>query len=98
VENAIKHGVARTPGGGEVGIDITRDGPLLRIAVDNPGQWQPGSAPSADSTGLGLANLRERLRLALGEGAGLILEREGDHTRARLRLPIVPAHGEGALP
>jgi LytS/YehU family sensor histidine kinase len=69
VENAIKHGIARTPGGGLVGIDIARDGEQLRITVDNPGEWQPGQPGRADSTGLGLANLRERLQRAGGESA-----------------------------
>ncbi|KQV50685.1 hypothetical protein ASC95_15145 [Pelomonas sp. Root1217] len=67
VENAIKHGIARTAGGGVVDIRIGRDGGKLNIAVDNPGQWKPGST---DSTGLGLANLRERLARAGGNGAG----------------------------
>lgn len=67
VENAIKHGIARTAGGGVVDIHIGRDGGKLSIAVDNPGQWKPGST---DSTGLGLANLRERLARAGGDGAG----------------------------
>lgn len=74
VENAIKHGIARTPGGGVVGIDIARVGGQLRITVDNPGQWQPGSASRADSTGLGLANLRERLQRAGGDGADCRIE------------------------
>ena len=66
VENAIKHGVARMPGGGVVDVRIARQGERLHIAVDNPGQWKPGSS---DSTGLGLANLRERLARAGGAGA-----------------------------
>lgn len=68
VENAIKHGIARTPGGGVVDIRIARDGERLQIAVDNPGQWQPQpTAPT--STGLGLVHLRERLARAGGAGA-----------------------------
>jgi len=68
VENAIKHGIARTPGGGVVDIRIARDGDTLQIAVDNPGQWKPQpDAPT--STGLGLAHLRERLSRAGGQGA-----------------------------
>lgn len=66
VENAIKHGIARTPGGGEVGIALRRDGAQLTVAVSNPGQWRPGTS---DSTGLGLAHLRERLQRAGGPGA-----------------------------
>ncbi|MBL8279004.1 MAG: histidine kinase [Pelomonas sp.] len=89
VENAIKHGVARTPGGGVVGIDIARDGPLLRIAVDNPGEWQPGqpgSTTSATSTGLGLANLRERLQRAGGEGADCRIESAAGRVKVSVQL------------
>lgn len=71
VENAIKHGIARTAGGGEVGITLRRDGAQLTLTVSNPGQWQPGSS---DSTGLGLAHLRERLQRAGGPGADCRIE------------------------
>jgi hypothetical protein len=83
VENAIKHGVARTPGGGVVGVDIGRDGSLLRIAVDNPGQWQPGTS---DSTGLGLANLRERLQRAGGDGADCRIEAAAGRVKVSVQL------------
>jgi len=69
VGNAIKHGIARTVGGGVVNIRITRDGERLCIAVDNPGQWTPEAA-APTSTGLGLVHLRERLARAGGAGAG----------------------------
>jgi signal transduction histidine kinase len=68
VENAIKHGIARTPGGGVVDIRIARDGDALQIAVDNPGQWTP-QPDATTSTGLGLVHLRERLKRAGGAGA-----------------------------
>jgi LytS/YehU family sensor histidine kinase len=67
VENAIKHGIARTPGGGSVDVRVTRAAEWLRIAVGNPGEWKPGSS---DSTGLGLVHLRERLARVGGAGAG----------------------------
>ena len=68
VENAIKHGIARTAGGGVIDISIARDGDALQIAVDNPGQWTPEPETST-STGLGLVHLRERLKRAGGEGS-----------------------------
>jgi len=68
VENAIKHGIARTAGGGVVDIRIARDGEALQIAVDNPGQWTP-EPDASTSTGLGLVHLRERLKRAGGEGS-----------------------------
>lgn len=71
VENAIKHGIARTAGGGVVDIRITREGSQLNIAVGNPGQWKPAqdSVLAPTSTGLGLVHLRERLTRAGGAGA-----------------------------
>lgn len=66
VENAIKHGIARTAGGGVVDIGLKREGARLALSVSNPGQWAPGSS---DGTGLGLAHLRERLARAGGQGA-----------------------------
>lgn len=83
VENAIKHGVARTPGGGVVGIVIARDGERLRIAVGNPGQWKPGSS---DSTGLGLANLRERLARAGGDGAQCVIAAAAGRVNVQVEL------------
>jgi LytS/YehU family sensor histidine kinase len=83
VENAIKHGVARTPGGGVVDIRIGREGGKLNIAVDNPGQWKPGSM---DSTGLGLANLRERLARAGGEGAACRIDAVDGRVKVSVEL------------
>ena len=83
VENAIKHGIARTPGGGVVDICIARQGERLQVAVDNPGQWKPGTT---DSTGLGLANLRERLARAGGEGAGCLIEAADGRVKVSVEL------------
>lgn len=83
VENAIKHGIARTPGGGVVAITLTREGPRLCIEVDNPGQWQPGSS---DSTGLGLAHLRERLKRAGGDGADCHIAAANGRVQVRVQL------------
>ncbi|RZJ13005.1 MAG: hypothetical protein EOP39_02130 [Rubrivivax sp.] len=66
VENAIKHGIARTAGGGTVDIRLARQREKLQIAVGNPGEWTPGAS---NGTGLGLAHLRERLARAGGPGA-----------------------------
>jgi hypothetical protein len=84
VENAIKHGIARTPGGGVVDIRIARDGDRLSLAVGNPGQWKPGS--SSDSTGLGLAHLRERLARAGGDGAGCRIEAADGRVSVRVEM------------
>lgn len=85
VENAIKHGVARTPGGGVVDIRIARAGDRLHIAVGNPGQWQPlPDAPT--STGLGLVHLRERLVRAGGSGAGCRIATDAGRVNVTVEL------------
>ncbi|MBI3348332.1 MAG: histidine kinase [Burkholderiales bacterium] len=83
VENAIKHGIARTAGGGVVEVNITRRGDRLHIGVGNPGQWKPGSS---DSTGLGLANLRERLARAGGDGAGCHIDAADGRVNVRVEM------------
>jgi ligand-binding sensor domain-containing protein/signal transduction histidine kinase len=68
VENAIRHGVERQPATGEVLLHVKAEGGRLWIRVRDNG---PGFAPGAPGreTGLGLSNLRERLRVLYGEGS-----------------------------
>lgn len=88
VENAIKHGIARTAGGGVVDIRIRRDGAALQIAVDNPGHWKPAAnaADAPTSTGLGLVHLRERLARAGGDGADCRIDAAGGRVQVCVTL------------
>ena len=95
VENAIKHGIARLPAGGElrVSADVV-DGTLL-VQVENP---RPKvAAPSSDKAGgaggVGLANSSERLRLLFGAAASLELELS-ERAVLRLRIPQKASGGE----
>ena len=72
VENAIKHGLGRSGTGGELRVDIATQSGMLRIDVRNSGRLA-----TADGTGTGLNNLRERLQLSFGARGGLSL-REDD--------------------
>jgi sensor histidine kinase YesM len=70
VENAIKHGLEPKPGGGTVWI-IARafeDHVTLTVADDGLGFGQGTSG-----SGIGLKNLRERLRLTCGDRAGVAI-------------------------
>jgi len=83
VENAVKHGVARSTGDVDVQVvaDVV-DGALRIDIVDT------GDAPLAQhASGTGLANLRARLATLHGDAAGVALAREGDRTRVRVTLP-----------
>lgn len=83
VENALKHGISKAVGGGELEVSVGREGSRLRIRVANT-----GPAPANPAQGIGLNNLEARLAL-LGAPAGAFsLRREGDWTVATLDLEV----------
>lgn len=81
VENAIKHGLAPHRGGGELRIRLASGEAGLELEVANTG----ASLVASIKEGVGLRNLKERLA-HFDPGATLSLTREGDWTRAQLRL------------
>ena len=84
VENALKHGVSKAVGGGDLDVHVTHVGPSLCVRVAHTGPW----SGAADPTGLGLRNLRERLDLLGAPPEALSLRREGDWTVAELRVEV----------
>lgn len=68
VENAIKHGLEPKSGGGTIWILARRDDGKVAITVADDGQ---GFGASSGGTGIGLKNVRERLRLLYGSRASL---------------------------
>lgn len=84
VENAIKHGASQVRGMGRIEIRGNRTDDHLVITVQDNG---PG-LPTAQEDGLGLRNVRARLRELYGEDQALRLESVPDEgTRATLKLP-----------
>ena len=83
VENAIKHGVAPL-GSGRIGVRAAEAGGRMRVEVEDDGQGLGG----AIGQGVGLANVRERLRALYGETARLELSgRNPGGTRAVIEVP-----------
>lgn len=80
VENAIKHGIAVTPSGGELRIAARQQDGVLHISVENP----LGVAADTAGHGVGLAHLRAQLD---GTSGRFELRREGDRMRAVLEVP-----------
>jgi two-component system, LytTR family, sensor kinase len=76
VENAIKHGVARRAQGGEVRVAASRSDGLLYLSVYNDGPLLDRDG-CAVKDGIGLANLRTRLKLLYGNDCDLRLENYG---------------------
>lgn len=68
VENAIKHGLEPKPGGGTVWILARREENSVTITVADDGR---GFGAATGGTGIGLKNVRERLRLIYGAEASL---------------------------
>ena len=85
VENAIMHGIEPKLDGGEILIRTRRDGAMLCVEVADSGLGLR-MAPPRPGGGLGLANLRERLR-QLG-GQVQLIENPGGGVTARLLLPF----------
>ena len=78
VENAIRHGIAVTPGGGELELHAHCVDGMLRLDVSNPGRLGTGNG----GHGVGLAYLRAHLGR---DGRFELTEHEG---RVRARLEI----------
>jgi len=72
VENAIKHGIAQRVAGGIVRVSGARQNNYLRLSVYNDGPPLPADW-EATTPGVGLANLRTRLRILHGNESGLQL-------------------------
>lgn len=87
VENALKHGIARRPQGGEVRIAIRADDYQMELEVLNNGEVRE----ELSGNGIGLRNAQERLNLIYGEQAKVALENAGrGWVRAKVTLPINP--------
>lgn len=86
VENAIKHGVARTTDNVMLTISAKREGDALALSVANSGSPSPGGS---DARGIGLANVRDRLQARFGAAARLECgpQQHGGY-RATVTLPL----------
>ena len=95
VENAIKHGLEPKPEGGKLSVKAEIVHGKLQVTVADTGLGF-GRAATA-GTGVGLANIRERLQLLYGPKAGLtIAENNGGGTKVTVTVPYKPIEGMSA--
>jgi signal transduction histidine kinase len=95
VENAIKHGLEPKPEGGRLSVKAEIVHGKLQVTVADTGLGF-GRAATA-GTGVGLANIRERLQLLYGPKAGLtIAENNGGGTKVTVTVPYKPIEGMSA--
>jgi len=89
VENCLKHGLAPKLGGGKIELRTTsRDG-RLRIEIEDNGVGiSEEKLPQVYVEGIGLSNVRERLRVLYGTDFELdIQSRPGEGTVIRIEIP-----------
>ncbi len=91
VENAIRHGLEPSVAGGHVAVSASVvDGALQLVVQDN---GTGCASEQGQSSGFGLAQVRERLASAHGAAAHCHWHSQpGEGTRVTLRLPLSAAH------
>jgi two-component system, LytTR family, sensor histidine kinase AlgZ len=85
VENAIRHGIANLPEGGVIRLTAQRSDDAVSILVEN--SFDPES-PSRLKTGLGLANIKNRLAARYGRDAGILVGGNDGRFSVTLHLPV----------
>lgn len=85
VENAVKHAIAGDPGPTRIRIAAMADDGRLRIEVSDEGPPQQHVAPGC---GLGLQNVRQRLRSHYGDAAELDAARQPSGFRVTVAVPL----------
>jgi sensor histidine kinase YesM len=68
IENAIKYAVTPAENGADIWITASREGQAVRIEVADNGDGGGAEIAASPSTGVGLANIRDRLSQAYGAG------------------------------
>ncbi|HEY1502610.1 MAG TPA: histidine kinase [Acidobacteriaceae bacterium] len=89
VENAYVHGLSRCTGMGDLAIDIRRDGKRVRMSVVNSGIGLQLGKEEPGHRGVGLTNVRDRLRLHYGDRGSLSVREVGTgRVNVTIALPL----------
>jgi two-component system LytT family sensor kinase len=96
VENCIKHGLSAKVEGGSITLRsrVIKSRLIVEVEDDGIGMGAAQLLAVPDglgSTGIGMANVAERLKVLYGDAAKMVIDsREGIGTLIRLRLPLLP--------
>jgi two-component system, LytTR family, sensor kinase len=88
VENAVKHGVASRSGPGHVKVTVRREEHGVVVRVEDSGRGFQESAGHSRGAGVGLENVRRRLKLCYGEASGLEISSSGQGTVVGFLVPV----------
>jgi two-component system LytT family sensor kinase len=98
VENSIKHGLSSKVEGGSIHLRsrLVDSGLVIEVEDDGVGMaaTQQAGFGSARGSGIGMANISERLQVLYGDTARMTIDsHEGKGTLVRIRLPLLQAAG-----
>jgi len=98
VENSIKHGLSEMIEGGSIYLRsrLSDSGLVIEVEDDGVGMaaTQVLETTSTRGTGIGMANISERLEVLYGDAARMTIDsHEGKGTLVRIRLPLLKATG-----
>ena len=100
VENSIKHGLSSKIEGGSIILRSRLADSRLVIEVEDDGVGMAAVQPDSISirgTGIGMANVSERLEVLYGDTARMTIDSpEGKGTLVRLLIPV--RHGDRPVP
>ena len=93
IENAIKYAVTPSEDGADIWINATLEGHAVRLEVADNGHGEEAGLAGGPSTGVGLANIRDRLAQAYGAAHGFTT-RENDQGGFSVIIEIPYETGE----
>ena len=97
VENAYAHGLSRLTTAGLLSIEVTSVGPMLRLSVTNSGiglrlpsaNGNGSLSSNVSGKGVGLANVKDRLRMHYGDDHSFSISEIGDNrVQVVMTLPL----------
>ncbi|TMW72901.1 sensor histidine kinase [Alteribacter natronophilus] len=98
VENAVKHGIKNLEDGGEIVIEVKKEGDRAAVSVTDNGAGMPeerirevgkSRVTSETGTGLGLANVNRRLIMYAGDDAAMDIQSSpGKGTRMTFSIQL----------
>ena len=85
IENAIKHGIDTIVKGGVIYLKVEKQNNTIQITIENPGRFKKDQK----SSGLGLKNLKERLKIQYKKSATFnLVETNNKTVKATITFPI----------
>jgi hypothetical protein len=88
VENAVKHGIERLRGGGQVALSASAQDARLRFVVTNDKTDSGNAGTGRDGLGIGIRNIEQRLALLYGAHASHQVRDAGQRYEVVLTIPL----------